>query len=181
MTQRLALFSLLLFWIAGCASYLPVKPFGPASEFDESAFMSLWKTYQTCESQGDLATMRGAAQRLREVAMSASSVQLALPLPHVITRHIAKPTPRLSVDPTAMAAACSLLAARAAVAAGEMGVATELFRSVLAYPSSQYQYYSDQARAGLVQAGIQEYTISTSPPAAPLLAAKEIKDLLSAD
>ena len=71
-----------------------------------------------------------------------------LPLPGKLEQLVSPPAARFAVDVKAMAAACSLRAGSAAVAAGKLDVAKELLQNVLSYqPQSEYAYYTLQAKA----------------------------------
>ena len=83
-------------------------------------------------------------------------------LPAVLKKHVVERPPRFSVDPKAMSASCSLYTGHAALLVGRVGVAQEMFRSVLQRQSeAAYTYYVDQARLGLRKT---ETTILVSEP-----------------
>src|SRR5581483_3911427 len=110
-------------------------------------FMSVWSTYQHCEAGGDVETMRNDAFKLAQVARE--SVPMKPVVPGALKQYVSDPPHRLAVEPSAMAAACGLHAGNAALEAGRMGVADEMYRLVLSYPEGRYPYYVSQARAGL--------------------------------
>ncbi|HZS12851.1 MAG TPA: hypothetical protein VFA38_11420 [Nitrospirales bacterium] len=129
--------------VTGCQS-LKIQGSGA---LDNSTFMSVWSTYQHCEAGGDVETMRNDAFKLAQVARE--SVPMKPVVPGALKQYVSDPPHRLAVEPSAMAAACGLHAGNAALEAGRMGVADEMYRLVLSYPEGRYPYYVSQARAGL--------------------------------
>jgi hypothetical protein len=111
--------------------------------------MELWNTYTHCYRSTDLDAMRDDAQRLSQAADTFSSAEGSSPSERD------KPAPseqstRLSVDPVAMAASCTLHTGQAAQERGHLNVAREMFQLVvLHFPQSRYQYYTDRALLGL--------------------------------
>lgn len=149
-TLRLALLVMTV-GLAGCPATGALMN-QPASH-DTAQLMDLWRIFTHCRSSTDPDEMRNDAQRLDRAA-------------HVITRHmrasfvvldampsaLPKPSSRLAVDPTALAVACTLYAGQAAQSLGQVLLATEMFRSLLATGSDrEYAYYVRQASRGLEQ------------------------------
>ena len=116
---------------------------------DNSTFMSVWSTYQACEAGTDVETMRNDAFKLAKVARE--TVPMKPVVPSALKQYVSDPPHRLAVEPAAMAAACGLRAGNAALEAGRMRVADEMYRLVLSYPEGRYPYYVSQARARLDQ------------------------------
>jgi hypothetical protein len=141
-----------------------------------ASFMTLWSAYDHCQSSEDLDTMRQDVKRLQEgIQMAQEQAASAKPDPvrpllRPIERWIATPETRLSADPKAMAAACTLYTGQTAAQSGRTDLATELFTSVIQnYQQPPYAYYVNQARLGLAQ--INEPTqvsLTTIPTARPL-------------
>lgn len=149
MKKSLVALSLLLLMV-GCQA---TKPFEKSAGLDNTMFMSLWGTYSQCQSSTDLDAMRGIVQQLHQAAtVPTSGKDFVLPLPERFERLVSKPTPRLAVDPIAMATACSLYTGQVALNAGRNDVAADMFLSVIQrHPEAEYAYYVDQARLGLAQ------------------------------
>lgn len=122
-----------------------------------SDFMTLWKTYDHCQSSMDLDTMRADVRRLNEEAQISTNAThepiLVLLSPLLITPS----SPRLAADPKAMAAACTLYTGQAALTSGHSDLAIEMFSTVIrTYPRSQYGYYVDRAWWGLLDLNEEE-------------------------
>ena len=131
--------------VAGLLSGQPVQ----AATIDNGSFMSLWTTYSQCQTTTDLNQLREAASTLTSAAnRSLTQESFVLPLPGNLEQFVSVPTARFAVDVKAMAAACSLRAGSAAVAAGKIDVAKDLLKTILNYqPQSEYAYYALQAKA----------------------------------
>jgi hypothetical protein len=139
--------------LAGCqTAHQSMKSAG----LDNSGFMRLWTTYESCQSSLDLGEMRGYERILSQEMQSATRIaEPLIPLPTAIQRLVTEPKPRLSVDPKAMAAACSLYTGQAALAIGRNDIAIEMFVSVLSrHPQADYAYYVAQAKEGLAQVAV---------------------------
>jgi hypothetical protein len=88
----------------------------------------------------------------KAVSTAADQSYFVLPLPAGVARYVAQPSLRLSVDPKAVAAACSLRAADKALEIGKPDLAKEMYQSVLnSLGQPEYAYYRAQARRGLSQ------------------------------
>ena len=141
---RLILVSILVS-MAGFQTGQPVQ----AATVDNGSFMSLWSSYSHCQATTDIDQLREAALTLTNAAnRSVTQEGFVLPLPGKLEQFLSPPAARVAVDVKAMAAACSLRAGSAAVAAGKLDVAKELLQNVLSYqPQSEYAYYTLQAKA----------------------------------
>ena len=130
--------------VAGLFTGQPVQ----ATTIDNGNFMSLWTTYSQCQATTDINQLREAAAILTNAAnRSLTQESFVLPLPGKLEQFVSAPAARVAVDVKAMAAACSLRAGSAAVAAGKIDVAKDLLKTVLNYqPQSEYAYYSQQAK-----------------------------------
>jgi hypothetical protein len=131
--------------VAGLLAGQPVQ----AATIDNGSFMSLWTTYSQCQATTDLNQLREAASTLTNAAnLSLAQESFVLPLPGKLEQFVSAPAARFAVDVKAMAAACSLRAGSAAVAAGKIDVAKDLLKTILNYqPQSEYAYYALQATA----------------------------------
>jgi hypothetical protein len=131
--------------VAGLLTGQPVQ----ASAIDNGSFMSLWTTYSQCQATTDLNQLREAASTLTDAAnRSLTQESFILPLPGKLEQFVSAPAARIAVDVKAMAAACSLRAGSAAVAAGKIDVAKNLLKTILNYqPQSEYAYYALKAKS----------------------------------
>jgi hypothetical protein len=137
-----------------------------------TAFMGLWNTYDHCQSSGDLDTMREDARQLSAGSQHAAVNDdvIIRPLLKPIEHWIAPPIPRLSADPRAMAASCTLRTGETAVIYGRPDIATEMFTEVIQnYPQPQYAYYVSEARNKLGQLDqLTQVSLSSTPTIVPL-------------
>jgi hypothetical protein len=141
---RLILVSILVS-MAGFQTGQPVQ----AAAIDNGSFMSLWSSYSHCQATTNIDQLREDALTLTNAAnRSLTHEGFVLHLPGKLERFLSPPAARFAVDVKAMAAACSLRAGSAAVAAGKLDVAKDLLQNVLSYqPQSEYAYYALQAKA----------------------------------
>ena len=156
---RLMLVSILVS-VAGFQTGQPVQ----ASTVDNGSFMSLWSSYSHCQATTDIDQLREDALTLTNAAnRSLTQEGFVLPLPGKLEQFLSPPAARFAVDVKAMAAACSLRAGSAAVAAGKLDVAKDLLQNVLSYqPQSEYAYYTLQAKALLseLETNVIEVTLN---------------------
>jgi hypothetical protein len=140
---RLLLMSILVS-VAGFQTSQPVQ----AATTDNGSFMSLWSTYSHCQAITDIDQLKEDALTLTNASnRSLTQEGFVLPLPGKLENFVSTPAARYAVDVKAMAAACSLRAGSAAVAAGKLDVAKDLLQAVLNnYPQSEYAYYTLQAK-----------------------------------
>jgi len=130
--------------VAGFQAGQPVQ----AAAIDNGSFMSLWSSYSHCQATTDVDQLKEDALTLTNAAnRSLTQEGFVLPLPGQLEKLVSTPAARFAVDVKAMAAACSLRAGSAAVAAGKLDIAKDLLQSVLNYyPQSEYAYYTLQAK-----------------------------------
>jgi hypothetical protein len=130
--------------VAGFQAGQPVQ----AAAIDNGSFMSLWSSYSHCQATTDIDQLKEDALTLTNAANhSLTQDGFVLPLPGQLEKLVSTPAARFAVDVKAMAAACSLRAGSAAVAAGKLDIAKDLLQSVLNYyPQSEYAYYTLQAK-----------------------------------
>ena len=156
---RLILLSILVS-VAGFQTGQPVE----APTVDNGSFMSLWSSYSHCQATTDIDQLREDALTLTNAAnRSLTQEGFVLPLPGKLEQFLSPPAARFAVDVKAMAAACSLRAGSAAVAAGKLDVAKDLLQNVLSYqPQSEYAYYTLQAKALLseLETNVIEVTLN---------------------
>lgn len=149
------LLATLLCGIAGCQFVRPhsdAQAAGNSESGDDSnrAFMELWEVYTHCQTNEDPKELLMDAMRLNQAAETPPKVPTLLdPMEQIM-----EPLPvRLPVDPKAMAAACSLHAAHAAMDIGWNDTAINLYRSIIPTPpDAQSNYYIERAQEGLAEA-----------------------------
>jgi hypothetical protein len=148
--------------VAGLLAGQPVQ----AATIDNGSFMSLWTTYSQCQATTDLNQLRETASTLTNAAnRSLTQESFVLPLPGKLEQFVSAPAARFAVDVKAMAAACSLRAGSAAVAAGKIDVAKDLLKTILNYqPQSEYAYYALQAKALLSELETNTVQITLNIP-----------------
>ncbi|MDE3220094.1 MAG: hypothetical protein KGO23_12035 [Nitrospirota bacterium] len=150
----------ILISVAGCQTGQPIK----TAAIDNGSFMSLWNTYSHCQATSDIDLLRENALTLTNAAnRSLTQEAFVLPLPGKLEKFVSTPAARFAVDVKAMAAACSLRAGSAAVAAGKLDVAKDLLQTILSYhPQSEYAYYTLQAKALLseLEMNVVEVTLN---------------------
>ena len=134
--------------LSGCQA---IQAFDDRRTPDELTFVKMWNRYTHCRSRIDAPQMWQDAQQLnRTVRLMDRTSRAARLLPDSIEQTLADPPSRVAVDPKAMAAACTLLAAQAAQNAGHSRFAGEMFSFVVAnFADSRYAYYREQAQLGL--------------------------------
>lgn len=179
--KQIVLMACAVMALAGCQNTQALVHPGQLSDAD---FMNLWGIYWECRTSMDLETKRADVQQLNRGAQRAPDADPFVPLPESFKRLISKPPVRLSVDPGAMAADCTLSAGHAALEAGRDEVAVEMFGSILVtYRETEYAYFVDQARLGLrevslrAQAAVQKQVptlsqairVREAPPAAAVV------------
>lgn len=135
-----------------------------AAAIDNGSFMRLWNSYSRCQATTDIDQLREDVLTLTNAAnRSLTQEGFVLPLPGKLEQIVLTPAARFAVDIKAMAAACSLRAASAAVEAGKLDVAKDLLRTILNYqPQSEYAYYTLQAKALLseLETSVIEVTLN---------------------
>ena len=120
---------------------------GPSRENEpaQQSVMSLWDLYRDCRGSHDIEKALSAARQLRKSA----NLQLVptAELPAGLDGFVSKQPVRTTVDPKAMAASCTLQAARASMEAGRHEEAQQLlYAVVLNYPESEYAFYVERAK-----------------------------------
>jgi hypothetical protein len=126
---------------SGCAAFDP----GVKAQ-EQPSLMPLWNTYVHCRESHDPDRMWADSRRLREAARKMTQPQPSLWLSEALGYAVSEMPSRLSVDPNAMAADCSLRAGRAARDHNRLRLAVTLFNHIAAtYPVERYGYYVDRA------------------------------------
>ena len=130
--------------VAGFQAGQPVQ----AAATDNGSFMSLWGTYSHCQAITGVDQLREDALTLTHAADGSLTQEgFVLPLPGKLEKFVSTPAARFAVDVNAMAAACSLRAASAALEAGQVDLAIDLLQPILRYqPQSEYAAYTLQAQ-----------------------------------
>ena len=127
-------------------------PMGSLDGPGDADVMNLWQTYSHCRASSDPDVMRSDAEHLFHAAQIFTVNAQAIPFPDFMPLQslLSKLPSRLTVDPRAMAMACTLYAAQTAQSLGRLVTATEMFTSVLTATSElRYAYYVIQAERGL--------------------------------
>ncbi len=110
-----------------------------------TSVMSMWELYRHCQTSGDVETVLSAAKQLQQSADT--HVVPAPDVPKSLDRFVTKQPVRTTVDPKALAASCTLQAARTSLGAGREQEAEQLlYAVVLSYPESDYTFYVAQAK-----------------------------------
>lgn len=127
--------------------------------------MELWTTYSACQATQDLLTLEQSARVLihaadEKVAPPPSSI----PVPSLIRNHVEKAPSRVSVDPRALAASCSLLAGKRALVSGKNSLALEMFALVIKYSPDENVYYVTQANLGIRKAQGEQLVLTSQDP-----------------
>lgn len=116
-----------------------------AAQPRSTSVMSMWELYRHCQSSGDVETVLSAAKQLQQSADT--HVVPAPDVPKSLDRFVTKQPVRTTVDPKALAASCTLQAARTSLSAGRGQEAEQLlYAVVLSYPESDYTFYVAQAK-----------------------------------
>lgn len=112
---------------------------------EHQSVMSLWQLYRDCRGSRDVERALSAAKELRQSADL--QITPASDLPAGLDGFVRKQPVRTTVDPKAMAASCTLQAARASMDAGRHEEAQQLLYAVMRnYPESDYAFYVERAR-----------------------------------
>ena len=165
--------------IAGCQ---PVPPplKAPAANHSESGtketLMELWQVYTHCQTSEDPEGLVIDAMRLNQAAVTTPPKPFPMMLEPI--EEIVEPPPvRLAVDPNAMAAACSIRAAHAAMERGWYDLAITLYRSIIpAPPDAQSTYYVERAQVGLAEAiNRKALLVPKKPPLSSLASPKFVR------
>ena len=105
----------------------------------------MWDLYRHCQSSGDVETVLSAAKQLQQSADT--HIVSAPDVPKSLDRFVTKQPVRTTVDPKALAASCTLQAARTSLNAGRDQEAEQLLHAVVSsYPESDYTFYVAQAK-----------------------------------
>src|SRR5688572_776059 len=111
--MKSAMFILLSLLLAGCQWFQPSDQ-GVTSR--SASVMSMWELYRHCQSSGDVESVLSAAKQLQQ---SADTHVVPPPdVPKSLDRFVTKQPVRTTVDPKALAASCTLQAARTSLNAG---------------------------------------------------------------
>ncbi len=125
--------------------------------------MKLWSSYNQCQSNTDINQVHTEALELNQAAAKANVLSPSpIPLPAVITKQVAEPVSRYSVDPGALSASCSLHVGQLALRQGKEELATEMFELILEQQEAgKYHFYREKAKEGLRQAQRNKLISST--------------------
>ena len=152
---------ILLMALNGCdAGGQSVRPWLP----ENGRFIDMWNTYAHCYRSEDLDAVHLDARQLNHAAGAINSA--ADPILPPFDDPDPKELPvRTSVDPAAMAAACTLRAGQIAQGTGHPHLAQEMFLIVITnFPQPPYRYYVTQAQRGLELLDIPSHSTFSTPP-----------------
>lgn len=137
-----AVFLFLTILLSGCQL---IQPSDRVSVSRPISVMSMWELYRHCQSSGDVETVLSAAKQLQQ---SADTHVVPTPdLPMTLDRFVTRQPVRTTVDPKALAASCTLQAARTSLSAGREQEAEQLLHAVVvSYPETDYTFYVAQAK-----------------------------------
>ncbi len=131
----------------GCET---VHTSGQSDSPEQPAFAKLWVLYEQCRTSSDLESLFLLEARLSRALPHRQPRPSGVP--PVFARFVTEQPLRLAADPGAMAADCTLRAARLALNAGLAPLAQESFESILQrFLGPDYAYYRDEARRGLAE------------------------------
>lgn len=129
---------------AGCQTLTPVQD---TIALQHETFAKTWRLYGACRASHSYLDMISLGAQLLQTASSRAPWSNWLAAAHSAVAH--QPV-RLSVDPKALAADCTLWAAQNAEAVAQPGVAQALFLTVLShYTEPEYAFFVERARRGL--------------------------------
>ncbi|WP_447599137.1 hypothetical protein [Nitrospira sp. Nam80] len=115
------------------------------SEPQDRSVMSLWELYRDCQQSHNVEAALSAARQLRQSADM--QVMPTSDLPGGLDGFVMKQPVRTTVDPKAMAASCTLQAAKASLDAGRPEEAQQLLHAVMRnYPEAEYAFYVERAK-----------------------------------
>lgn len=137
-----------LLTLSGCQSLQPTEK-GELS-LQDSEFMGLWDTYNSCVADQDPLQMQVYGEELAKAPGPVSIHHSPIFVPEFLKKLTSTRTSRLAVDPRAMAASCTLQAGQVAWRAGQYHLAQDLLQSVMTkYPEPEYAYYVSEARTAM--------------------------------
>ena len=140
--MKSAMLILLSLLVTGCQWF---QPSGHGATPRSASVMSMWELYRHCQSSGDVESVLSAAKQLQQSADT--HVVPAPDVPKSLDRFVTKQPVRTTVDPKALAASCTLQAARTSLSAGRDQEAEQLLHAVVSsYPESDYTFYVAQAK-----------------------------------
>ena len=139
MGMKLVKLTILCLLVAACQST------GQVAVPRSTSVMSMWDLYRHCQSSSDVESVLTAAKQLQQSADT--HVVPAPEVPKTLDRFVTKQPVRTTVDPKALAASCTLQAARTSLSAGRGQEAEQLLHAVVSsYPESEYTFYVAQAK-----------------------------------
>lgn len=152
---------ILLMALNGCdTGGQSVRPWLP----ENGRFIDMWNTYTHCYRSEDLDAVHLDARQLNHAAGAISAAADPILSPFDDPAHKELPV-RASVDPAAMAAACTLRAGQIAQGTGHPHLAQEMFLIVITnFPQPPYRYYVAQAQRGLELLDVPSHSTFSSPP-----------------
>ncbi len=140
----------LSFSLVGCQSFQPKNPGELALKND--AFIDLWDEYNQCVIGSNAADMLQSLQILHSAPSPISLEDSPIPIPKFLKEWTSARNSRLSVDPRAMAASCSIHIAEAARQSSDWHTALSTLQAIIKnYPEPQYAFYVSKASRAIEQ------------------------------
>ena len=148
--------------LVGCQSFQPTNPGELALEND--GFIGLWDTYNACLNGSKTQDMQQKLQALHSAPKPLSLDDSPISVPDFIKELASTRNSRLSVDPRAMAASCSIRVAEVAQQSGDWETSLLVFQdTVKNFPEPQYAFYVSKATRAIEQfSGIVPVSLSSS-------------------
>lgn len=141
-----------LLGVALLASGCQTNPLPKSTGFDNTEFMSLWKTYADCKATSDLSQASSAMKKLAVAThLLGGHEGFVLPLPTKLERLVNSQPSRFAVDVQAMAAACALHTGQLALEQGRIDMARDMFASVVELHQEKTSYYVLKAKTFLTK------------------------------
>ena len=148
--------------LVGCQGFQPTNPGELALEND--GFIGLWDTYNACLNGSNTQDMKQNLQALHSAPKPLSLDGSPISVPDFIKELASTRNSRLSVDPRAMAASCSIRVAEVAQQSGDWETSLLVFQdTVKNFPEPQYAFYVSKATQAIEQfSGIIPVSLSSS-------------------
>lgn len=148
--------------LVGCQSFQPTNPGELALEND--GFIGLWDTYNACLNGSNTQDMQENLQALHSAPKPLSLDDSPISIPDFIKELASTRNSRLSVDPRAMAASCSIRIAEVAQQSGDWKTSLFVFQdTVKSFPEPQYAFYVSKATQAIEQfSGIMPASLSSN-------------------
>ncbi len=162
LNSKKLMFALACLLLVGCQSFKPTNPGELALEND--SFIGLWDTYNACLNGSNTQDMQQNLQALHSAPKPLSLDDSPISVPDFIKELASTRNSRLSVDPRAMAASCSIRVAEVAQQSGDWETSLLVFQNTVKnFPEPQYAFYVSKATQAIEQfSGIIPVSLSSN-------------------